>query len=119
MTESTLVQGPWPEQAEPGRGKAWSSMWTPAADALHQELLAEWQVVGGWTRESAGDASAVLCNAAEVVRQDMPSDQHDAITEACFVFSVWLDRYAPGAGLRGLAHMLELRAAARWGTRGD
>ena len=114
MTESTLIQGPWPDEPEPGRGRGWRAMWSAEADCLHVELLAQWQAADGW-RPEVIDIRTTLCDAADVVRQDLPSECHFAITEACCAFAIWLDRFAPGSGLRGLAHLLELRAAARWG----
>lgn len=114
----TLIQGPWPDDAPTGTGKGWRAMWSTEADALHQELLAEWQRLDGWRpgRDGSLGVTFVLCNAADVVRQDLPASQHRAVTEACISFAVWCDLYAPGAGLEGLAHMLEIRAAARWGA---
>lgn len=117
VTESTLIQGPWRDDAPTGTGKGWRAMWSPAADALHQELLAEWQRSDGWRPSTHSRAvTVVLCNAADVVRQDLPQAEHRAVTEACIAMAVWCDLYAPDAGLAGLAHMLKLRTAARWGS---
>lgn len=120
MADPTVVRGPWPAPLRgpaaipTGTGKGWKAMWTASGDALHRELLAELRR-NGWR---GNDIAEVICNAADQVRADIPPEANNGITESCIAFAAWCDAFAPGAGLRGLEHMLDLRAAARWGDGG-
>jgi hypothetical protein len=93
-------------------------MWSPEADYLHLALIADLQR-GDWHDGlQRGDwhdglltVPEVLTLAGDSVRFGL--GDKDALTEAQFCFAVWLDRFAPGKGLRGLVVMLGQRAAAR------